>query len=54
MTIICHKERKNEHFDLEDVTAFGDDVPDIGMLKLCGTGVAMGNVLDTVKKQRIL
>ena len=36
--------------DLDDVTAFGDDTPDIGMLKLCGTGVAMGNALDTVKK----
>ena len=35
---------------LEDVTAFGDDAPDIGMLKLCGTGVAMGNALDSVKK----
>ena len=35
---------------LEDVTAFGDDAPDIGMLKLCGTGVAMGNALDAVKE----
>ena len=35
---------------LENVTAFGDDAPDIGMLKLCGTGVAMGNALDTVKE----
>ena len=35
---------------LEDVTAFGDDAPDIGMLKLCGTGVAMGNAIDTVKE----
>jgi Cof subfamily protein (haloacid dehalogenase superfamily) len=35
---------------LEDVTAFGDDVPDIGMLKLCGTGVAMGNAIDSVKE----
>ena len=36
--------------DLEDVTAFGDDTPDIGMLKLCGTGVAMGNACEEVKK----
>ena len=36
--------------DLEDVTAFGDDAPDIGMLKLCGTGVAMGNAIDSVKE----
>jgi len=35
---------------LEDVTAFGDDVPDIGMLKLCGTGIAIGNALDSVRK----
>lgn len=35
---------------LDDVTAFGDDAPDIGMLKLCGIGVAMGNALDAVKE----
>lgn len=34
---------------LKDITAFGDDTPDIGMLKLCGTGVAMGNAIDAVK-----
>ena len=32
-----------------DMTAFGDDLADIGMLKMCGTGVAMGNALDEVK-----
>ena len=31
------------------ITAFGDDLVDIGMLKLCGTGVAMGNALEEVK-----
>ena len=36
--------------NLEDITAFGDDAPDIGMLKLCGTGVAMGNAIDAVKE----
>ena len=36
--------------DLKDVIAFGDDAPDIGMLKLCGTGVAMGNAIDCVKE----
>ena len=36
--------------DLKNVTAFGDDVPDIGMLKLCGTGIAMGNALPAVKE----
>lgn len=34
---------------LENVIAFGDDTPDIGMLQLCGTGVAMGNAVDAVK-----
>lgn len=34
---------------LQDVTAFGDDLVDIGMLRLCGTGVAMGNALEEVK-----
>ena len=36
--------------DLNDITAFGDDIPDIGMLKLCGTGIAMGNALEPVKE----
>ena len=34
---------------LENITAFGDDLADIGMLKLCGTGIAMGNALPEVK-----
>lgn len=41
---------KNRDIALEDVIAFGDDAPDIGMLKLCGTGVAMGNAIDAVKE----
>ena len=36
--------------ELENVTAFGDDLADIGMLTLCGNGVAMGNALDEVKR----
>lgn len=32
-----------------NIIAFGDDLPDIGMLKLCGTGVAMGNAVAEVK-----
>ena len=36
--------------ELENVTAFGEDTPDIGMLTLCGTGVAMGNALECVKQ----
>lgn len=33
----------------EDITAFGDDLADIGMLKMCCRGVAMGNALPEVK-----
>jgi putative hydrolase of HD superfamily len=35
--------------DLKNVTAFGDDLADIGSMKLCGTGVAMGNAQQAVK-----
>lgn len=34
----------------ENLIGFGDDVPDIGMLQLCGVGVAMGNAREEVKK----
>lgn len=33
----------------DDIIAFGDDYADIGMLKLCGVGVAMENAIDEVK-----
>ena len=33
----------------ESLIAFGDDHNDIGMLKMCGTGVAMGNAIKEVK-----
>ncbi len=33
----------------EQIIAFGDDYADIGMLKLCGKGIAMGNAIDEVK-----
>ena len=32
-----------------EVIAFGDDLPDAGMLQLCGLGIAMGNAIDEVK-----
>lgn len=35
----------------EDIIAFGDDYADIGMLELCGTGVAMGNAIDEVRER---
>ena len=35
---------------LEQIAAFGDDFNDIGMLELCGHGIAMANAIDEVKK----
>ncbi len=35
----------------EEITAFGDDYADIGMLNLCGTGIAMGNAISEVREQ---
>jgi len=35
--------------DVSEVTAFGDDTNDIGMLRFCGTGIAMGNAIPEVK-----
>ena len=35
---------------VDSIIAFGDDLVDIGMLRLCGKGVAMGNALDEVKQ----
>ena len=32
------------------IAAFGDDFNDIGMLKLCGAGIAMENAIDEVKE----
>lgn len=32
-----------------DIIAFGDDYSDIGMLRMAGCGVAMGNSIDAVK-----
>lgn len=35
----------------EEITAFGDDYADIGMLELCGKGIAMGNAIEEVRKR---
>ncbi len=35
----------------KEVAAFGDDYADIGMLALCGRGIAMGNAIDAVKEK---
>lgn len=34
---------------LEEVIAFGDDIPDVGMLKECGISIAVANALPEVK-----
>lgn len=34
----------------QEIVAFGDDFADMRMLQLCGTGVAMGNAVEEVKK----
>ena len=40
-----------KHLELSplQIAAFGDDFNDIGMLKLCGKGIAMNNAIDEVK-----
>lgn len=34
----------------ENIASFGDDFNDIGMLKYCGTGIAMGNAVEEAKR----
>lgn len=46
ITEICHVCK----FAPENIIAFGDDFVDIGMLKLCGIGIAMGNAIQDVKQ----
>lgn len=58
--IIVHKNANKKHavkiasdfFDipLTQMIAFGDDINDIDMLKIVGTGVAMGNAITSLKK----
>ena len=38
------------NFHQVQIIAVGDDFNDIGMLKLCGTGVAMKNAIPQVKE----
>jgi len=35
---------------LAHMVAFGDDLPDLDMLQVCGTGVAMGNAVPAVRE----
>lgn len=44
--IACASCKITEH----DIIAFGDDYADIGMLKMSGLGVAMGNAIPEVKE----
>lgn len=37
------------HTDVSEIAAFGDDYADMGMLNLCGIGVAMDNAVQEVK-----
>lgn len=34
-----------------EIAAFGDDYADIGMLELCGLGIAMGNAIEEVREK---
>lgn len=38
-------------FHQNEIIAFGDDLADVGMLELCGLGVAMGNAIEEVKNR---
>ncbi len=38
------------HIPMEEMIAFGDDYSDMGMLKACGLGIAMGNAIPPVKE----
>jgi Cof subfamily protein (haloacid dehalogenase superfamily) len=35
--------------DTQDMVVFGDDIPDLGMMKMAGLAVAMGNAREEVK-----
>jgi len=37
--------------ETKEIIAFGDDYADIGMLELCGKGIAMGNAVEEVKEK---
>ena len=34
----------------DEIIAFGDDYSDIGILKISGVGIAMGNTIEDVKQ----
>jgi len=41
---------KKENLKLDEIAAFGDDYNDIEMIEKCGTGVAVENGIDELKK----
>ncbi len=41
---------QQQHVDLKDTVAIGDSENDIPMIMYCGTGIAMGNAQESVKK----
>lgn len=46
-------EKVHEYLNIsaQETTVFGDSLNDLGMFKLAGTAVAVGNALDVVKKE---
>ncbi len=58
--IIVHKNANKSHavqkasdffgIPLTQIIAFGDDINDVNMIKIVGTGVAMGNSIPSLKK----
>lgn len=38
------------NININDVVSFGDAPNDVDMIKMCGTGVAMGNAYDEIKE----
>ncbi|MDE5596902.1 MAG: HAD family hydrolase, partial [Lachnospiraceae bacterium] len=38
------------NISLNDIVSFGDDINDMEMLKICGTGVAVSNAVKDVKE----
>jgi Cof subfamily protein (haloacid dehalogenase superfamily) len=40
---------ESQNIGMEEVMAFGDDMPDFGMLSLCGFPVAMANAIPEIK-----
>ena len=39
----------SQQISLGDIVAFGDDIPDVGMLEACGVSIAVANAVPEVK-----